>query len=218
MKLVGIVGLIGSGKSTAGDILEQELGFKKLAFATILKDATANLFSWPRELLEGDTQQSREFRETEDVYWTRALGRKITPRVVLQEMGTEVIRDSFHSDFWILALQQKILSGVLGQGPFVLTDCRFPNEMKFIKDSGGALIRIKRGDDPIWFNNAIKLNNTTYQDAYSDWVDTVTVPPIHPSEWKWIHEEAYYDYVVENNSTLEDLKEKIKNIGKEINL
>lgn len=210
MKLVGILGLIGSGKSTAGDVLEQEFDYVKLSFAGILKDGTSSLFGWPRNLLEGDTKESREFREIEDSYWTKALGRTITPRIILQEMGTEVIRNSFHKDFWIHALKQSILNGSKGPGPFVISDCRFENEMNFIKENGGILIRVKRGPDPEWFD-AARLQNLNIHTT-----EIINIP-VHDSEWKWIRDNNYYDYLVENDTTLEEFKQKIRNICKEIN-
>ena len=57
--IIGICGLIGSGKGTVADILEQEHGFIKVSFADSLKDAVAAVFGWPRSLLEGDTEESR---------------------------------------------------------------------------------------------------------------------------------------------------------------
>ena len=61
--IVGICGLIGSGKGTVADFLVNDKGFTKLSFADKLKDSVATLFDWPRELLEGDTEESRQWRE-----------------------------------------------------------------------------------------------------------------------------------------------------------
>jgi hypothetical protein len=60
--IVGLLGFIGSGKGTAGDILK-DLGFTPVSFAKGVKDVTAEMFGWPRHLLEGDTQHSRDWRE-----------------------------------------------------------------------------------------------------------------------------------------------------------
>src|SRR5882672_997002 len=96
-KIVGLVGFIGSGKNSAADILIKEHGFKTVAFAGALKDSVAAIFSWPRELLEGNTTESREFREKVDSDWQEKIGnlpllngRLVTPRLILQLMGTEV--------------------------------------------------------------------------------------------------------------------------------
>ena len=89
MKIVGICGLIGSGKDTVAKRLIENHGFQKVSFAETLKDATADIFQWPRELLEGDTDESRVWREREDFWWSKKLGWKVTPRKALQIMGTE---------------------------------------------------------------------------------------------------------------------------------
>ena len=65
--IIGLVGFIGSGKGTVGDILETQ-GFSKDSFAKPLKDACSIMFGWPREMLEGDTEVSRKWREEPEWY------------------------------------------------------------------------------------------------------------------------------------------------------
>ena len=85
--IIGLCGLIGSGKGTVADILVDEHKFEKISFADKLKDAVSVLFDWDREMLEGETSESRFWREQEDTFWTKETGRKITPRLVLQELS-----------------------------------------------------------------------------------------------------------------------------------
>ena len=61
--IIGVVGFIGSGKGTVGDLLKTEFGFHSISFASHLKDVASLLFGWDRNLLEGDTDESRSFRE-----------------------------------------------------------------------------------------------------------------------------------------------------------
>ena len=103
---VGILGFIGSGKGTVGDILS-DIGFEKISFASHLKDVTSIMFGWDRNLLEGDTDESREFREEVDPFWSDKLGRKFTPRLALQLMGTEVGRNVFGENIWIHSLERE---------------------------------------------------------------------------------------------------------------
>ena len=56
--LIGICGLIGSGKDTVAQNLIDNHNFVKISFADKLKDAVASMFSWDRELLDGKTDKS----------------------------------------------------------------------------------------------------------------------------------------------------------------
>ena len=75
--IVGICGLIGSGKDTIADHLVQDHNFVKISFADKLKDTVATLFDWDRTLLDGKTEQSRLWREQEDPYWSKELKKKV---------------------------------------------------------------------------------------------------------------------------------------------
>ena len=61
--IIGICGLIGSGKGSVADILVQEHNYIKLSFADKLKDGVASVFGWDRQMLEGDNAESRKWRE-----------------------------------------------------------------------------------------------------------------------------------------------------------
>ena len=101
--LIGVVGFIGSGKGTVGSYLYRK-GFYQDSFAKPLKDAVSIIFGWDRELLEGVTDESRDWREQVDPYWSEVIGREITPRLVLQQFGTECIRNVFHANVWSASL------------------------------------------------------------------------------------------------------------------
>ena len=88
--IVGLLGLAGSGKGTVADYMVNEFGYEKQSFASPIKDITSTLFGWDRALLEGDTKESREFREKQQG--------KYIPRDVLQKIGTECFRDAFNPD------------------------------------------------------------------------------------------------------------------------
>lgn len=207
-KIVGIVGFIGSGKDTAADYLVNFYEFQRDSFAAPLKDAVASVFGWDRELLEGRTPEAREWREQIDPWWAIRLNLpNLTPRWVLQYWGTEVCRIGFHNDIWIASLENRIRRSSHNT---VISDCRFPNEIRAIKNAGGSVIRIKRYEDPIWFKDAVAANKTEnpMQIMNEKW------PGVHASEWSWVGED--FDYVLENNSTLEKLYSSLAKIVHEI--
>ena len=208
--IIGTIGFIGSGKGTVADILVEKKGFTKLAFADAVKDATAAIFGWPRALLEGDTEESRKFRETRDEWWSEKTGKHITPRYMLQIMGTEAGRDVFHPDLWILALEKKL--GMYQN--VVISDVRFPNEIDFIQRMGGFVVRVKRGDDPEWYDTAL-IANLPYSDPRYDRGATTEMNAkyrVHYSEWAWIGSRT--DYQLDNVGTFASLEADIEHMLK----
>jgi hypothetical protein len=79
----------------------------------------------------------------------------LTPRWVLQYWGTEVCRKGFHDNIWITSLENKLRNS---KDNIVISDCRFPNEIKAIHNAGGIIIRVKRGEDPEWYDAAVSAN------------------------------------------------------------
>lgn len=213
--IIGICGLIGSGKDTIADYLQNIHQFKRESFAHTLKDAVAAVFGWDRELLEGRTKQSREWRETVDPWWSNRLGMPhLTPRYVLQYWGTEVFRKGFHDDLWIAALENKLRAS---QDDIVITDCRFPNEIRAIRAAGGVVIRVKRGPDPVWFDDAIKANVGPSGSLLSGGGDyyfakkRLDVYKIHASESAWAG--TVFDYEINNDADgLDPLFAQIKDL------
>lgn len=200
--IVGLLGFIGSGKGTAGDILK-DMGFTPISFAKGVKDVTAEMFGWPRHLLEGDTQHSREWREKPDDFWSYEFGKEFTPRLALQLMGTEVGRDVFHKDFWVIKLKNYIDNAP--EQDYVITDVRFQNEIQFINRFGGTLIEIKRGITPHWYEIARKANRG--DERAESWMQEQS--GVHESEWRWVGGDI--DHTIDNDGSLEDLKKNLKN-------
>ena len=196
--IVGLLGFIGSGKGTAGDILK-DMGFTPVSFAKGVKDVAAEMFGWPRHLLEGDTQHSRDWREQPDEFWSKEFGKEFTPRYALQLMGTEVGRDVFHKDFWVIKLKKYIEDNP--NQNFVITDVRFGNEIDFVYNQRGIVIEIERGVRPHWYDIAAKANRGE-QNALM-WMEERS--GVHASEWSWIGNDKQ-DYTIQNSGTIENLK------------
>lgn len=199
--IIGLVGFIGSGKGTVADILTHTHGFSKESFADAVKDAIAPIFGWERHLLEGDTPESRKWRETPDEWWSEKFGKPFSPRYALQLMGTEAGRNVFHTDLWVLSLLRRIDPAK----NYVIADVRFPNEIDLIRAHGGTVIRVKRGDEPEWFSTAEAYNVST------DWDGSLQkmrdYPEVHYSEFAWIGKRM--DDEINNSTTLDDLEKKV---------
>jgi len=107
----------------------------------------------------------------------------MTYRELLQKLGTDALRDNLHYNVWVNAL----FADYSVHEDWIITDVRFPNEAKAIKDRGGKIIRVDR---PFYK----PINN-------------------HPSEVSLDNWE--FDYKIGNVSDLVSLSFTIENILKD---
>ena len=206
--IIGFVGFIGSGKDTAADYLVNFHGFRRDSFASTLKDAVSNIFGWDRTLIEGRTTESREWRDQVDTWWAERLNMpNLTPRWILQQWGTEVIRNGFHNDIWIASLENKMRKT---HDNVVITDVRFPNEIKAIKKANGKVFRIRRGADPEWFEDACNFNQGPTNMTWALSKMRLDQMNIHASESSWVGNKGI-DCDIDNNGTIDDLYSQLKN-------
>jgi hypothetical protein len=132
----------------------------------------------------------------------------LTPRWILQQWGTEVCRNHFHTDIWVASVENKLR---LTKDNIVISDVRFPNEIKAIHNAGGLVIRVKRGDDPEWFESAISANKGPNGNVlWSISKSKLESLKIHASETSWVG--GNIDHVVSNDGTIDELFDQIKNL------
>lgn len=139
--LIGITGKAGSGKSLIADCLIMKHSYRKLSFATKVKEAAQLIYNLSWEQLYGNQKDILDKR----------LG--ITPRFIYQQLGTEIAR-LIHPDTWIMALEALIK--LPSEINYVIDDCRFLNEAEWIKSKDGIIIYIKR-------DNIIKGLDSSHQ-------------------------------------------------------
>lgn len=130
-RIIGITGRAGAGKNTAAEALCE---YEEVAFVKPLKDAVKILFNFTDEQLH-DTK----LKEVIDPRWGKS------PRQILQWLGTDCLRSEINEHFFLLHMENKIQH--LKSDNVVITDVRFDNEAKFIKERGGKIVKITRGEE-----------------------------------------------------------------------
>ena len=140
---------------------------------------------------------------------------KMTPRLLLQIIGTDCIRDKVHPNAWVNALFADYRSCSLpdettfiddkefirkNSSQWIITDMRFPNELEAVKSRGGISIRV---------NRTLPCGDVQFNGTQEEWEELVkknkeqSAKFNHPSETAL--DNAEFDYTIENNSTIEDL-------------
>lgn len=144
MPIIGLVGLRGSGKTTLARELVKRYGFVELTFAEPLKLGVQKMFGL------SDAQVFGTYKEKDaiDNFWG------ISPRQILQTIGTELGRDRFSALFpqvqgtiWVRTVERRIneltQSGIHN---IVVSDIRFQDEYETIRKKGGIVWKLVRPD------------------------------------------------------------------------
>jgi len=213
----GLCGFAGSGKNTAASLLLKHTDGCAYSFAGPLKDGVAAMFGWPRDLLEGDTPESRAWRDQADSYWSKAFGRSVTPRMILQEVGTEVFRQ-YLPNMWVTAAARQVQSN---RAAAVFTDTRFGNEMSWISSQNGVLIWVYRPEMP-HLSDAMSSMVRELVNRHENLSDPSIAKRIqqtrqkdtaHSSETSFLYDGPIRPHiVVKNMSTVDELSEMVQHI------
>ena len=110
-----------------------------------------------------------------------------TPRKLAQLVGTEVLR-TFHSDIHLISASRCLSKDKLN----IVTDCRFLNEAAYFRDNFGAEVVF------------IQNNYTEAQASEARKLGT-----LHISEEEMFHIKKKATHILDNNGTLEDLRENV---------
>ena len=142
------------------------------------------------------------------MFWSKKLSiSNFTPRLALQLIGTDVMRNHFNKNIWISSLEYRVKKLHHQNECVVISDCRFQNEVKIIQAMNGTIILVEREEKPEWYEIALKANQG---DAVARHIMNRDFKQIHASEWDWIG--CHIDFTVKNNSTKEELFEQIDQI------
>lgn len=182
---IGISGQARSGKNTLAEMIIDHSGtdhaFSKIvAMADPIKNMILQMVpNADKECLWGASElRSRELPgNLKDLD-----GNPLTYRRALMDIGS--LGRKYNTDIWVNALAQdaeKDKSSI-----YIVSDCRFFNEINYLKKRGFYMIRIKRQDIP-----RIDDVSETAQ---------LKVP------------DSFFDYVLENNDSLDGLNNHAKQI------
>ena len=220
--LLGISAKIGCGKDTFFEVLQEKTGgaYENKKFARSLKIIASILTNTPVEKFE-DQDFKKTFLSDDWIYIlkdeiiTDGIGlimKKMTVREFLQKLGTEAMRDGLHTNVWVNALfsdyntdsfkesqdfvkKMPIEEMIIKRNNFeyhpswCITDMRFPNEYDAIKNKNGIVIRINRP--------RVSVNDHSSEKALDNFK---------------------FDYVINNDGTLDDFKTKVEECLKYFNI
>lgn len=190
--IIGVCGFQSSGKDTVAEYLVKEYGFKRLSFASAIKDMLSILFDWSRDKLEGLTKEDREWREQIDPIWSKLLDMPfLSPRYAMQYFATDLFRNHFHPDIWLKIVENKLEKYKYEH--IVISDCRFINEINMIIQKGGKIIQVHR-NMPDWVYRYEQTNNLEEIEELKN---------LHISEYEWI--KSHKDYIIKNDSSIKEL-------------
>ena len=122
----------GSGKSTVAGMLRS---YKRLSFADPLRKFSAQILS---SLGYNGLACLKDKKEDKIV----EIG--VSPRQMMQTLGTEWGRSCVHPDLWIMVAAGAVEKQLKRGRNVVIDDVRFPNEAEMIRRLGGELWLIDR--------------------------------------------------------------------------
>lgn len=180
---IALIGLKRSGKDTFADIACKEFDFVRIAFADEVKKTAQHLFpdefannSKPVELLQWMGQTMRE-RDAE--IWIKLLGRKLENFSIM---------DTFYDQ----------------SSNIIVTDCRYPNEVKYLKSQGFTIVQIV-----VDFMEICRRCAETEADFKFEYM-------AHESESMALNTTEYADLFIDNNGTKERYEDMVRALLKEL--
>jgi hypothetical protein len=138
VKLIGLSGAAGSGKSTAAQYLHDAHRYQRKRFAQPLKDAMRRILQGA--MLDDHTIERMIEGDLKEVPTPVLLGK--TPRHAMQTLGTEWGRHCIGEDFWVNLMRHALDTSKRG-ALIVIEDVRFDNEAALIRSFGGRIIRME---------------------------------------------------------------------------
>lgn len=165
--ILGLCGFASAGKDTVADLLVTHAGFRKLAFADALKGELRDAFhveslTFSRHELKSQPMECLALSRCLDPGYIGAvlthlaaanpgmvvneeLVKPRTPRQTMQMWGTQY-RRAQDENYWAAQVRRSITYFMrdMHEHNFVVTDCRYANEVDTLRTMGGWLWQVKR--------------------------------------------------------------------------
>lgn len=194
--IIGLSGYAKSGKDTVAEMIQaiEPMQWEIKKFSGKLKQIASLLTAIPIEKFEDQEFKMSELSHEWD-YLVPSYGymdmQAMTVREFLQRLGTDAVRDGLHPNAWVNALFADYNPIRPDRLPYthpnwVVTDVRFPNEAKSIKERGGIIVRVHRPE----------------------------IKPVNPHVSEIALDKWAFDYIITNDSDLDYLKESVQNFLK----
>ncbi len=164
---IGFMGYARSGKDTAGQHLVQAHGYRRVSFADPVRESLLALdpivrATWEPCGEEPEIVQADYFRVSalvsarvntyrlsevvDAIGWEHAKDVVPEVRTLLQRHGTDAMRGVMGDDVWVNLAARKVVDARRAGKAVVVTDCRFPNEVKALREWGFRLVWVDRPD------------------------------------------------------------------------
>ena len=193
--IIGINGSIGSGKDFFAETLAEfsSAPVERHAFADKLRLITEELTGYEMKMTHEPNKPFHNpvYNFTQDdknVYldmWGKTVGQ------ILQELGTDALRDNFDSDVWVKSLFSSVGEDAVKRGNIlVIPDVRFPNEAEYVLKHGGILIKIVGDPMDVRANSKRDLN--------------------HPSETSLNDYQKFTDIIENDVADVDHFQEKVR--------
>lgn len=194
MNLLSVSGKKRSGKNTVAnfinELIKDKNSYEIKAFAFLVKKFASELTGVSLDGWESEADKNSLLGPEWNTYNEYGILIPMTRRLFLKKLGSDACNQRLHSNTWVnglfkdyLPLEGTSVFNGIQYPKWIITDVRFPQEVKAIKDRKGLVIRVER---PALKNEDTHISEIAL-DNYKDW-----------------------DFLILNNGTLEELKEKVK--------
>lgn len=189
MYKIAITGKANTGKNTLSKLIKDSLNYYApevafIAFADPLKEMIRIMFPQiPKKFLYGSSKFRKEIIP-------RAFkdGNPLTIRQLLIDLGTGLGR-GYNESVWLDNFDNRLSNALKKKNTkmVIVTDVRFRNEFDHLKNKGFYMVKLTRGNNEVIINHA---SETSQEDIL----------------------DSEFDYIIDNNGTLQDLKVKVTEI------